>query len=120
MRTQIAWGLLALALVAAASATASTTKQTARPTLTLVQRMPLVVRGAHFRPGERVRLTVTAGTTHAAALATTARTGRLVARFDYAPPIFTRSVVQATGRRGDHATLVVKPSPGSTGVPCGL
>jgi len=52
MRTQIAWGLLALALVAAASATASTTKQTARPTLTLVQRMPLVVRGAHFRPGD--------------------------------------------------------------------
>src|SRR4029079_19121951 len=49
-------------LVAAASATASTTKQTARPTLTLVQRMPLVVRGAHFSPGERVRLTVTRGT----------------------------------------------------------
>ena len=120
MRTQIAWGLLALALVAAASATASTTTQTARPTLTLVQRIPLLVRGTHFRPGERVRLTATAGTTHAAAATTATRTGRIVARFDYAPPICTRIVVHAAGQRGDRATLVVKPSTGSTGVPCGL
>jgi hypothetical protein len=120
MRTQILWGLLALALVTAASATASSTTQTARPTLSLVHRMPLTVRGAHFRAGERVRLTATAGTTSAAATTTTTPTGRIIARFDYAPPICTRIVVRATGRRDDRATLVVKPSPGSTGVPCGL
>jgi hypothetical protein len=120
MRTQILWGLLAIALMAAASATASTTAQTARPTLTLVHRMPLTVRGAHFRSGERVHLTATAGTTSAAATTTTTRTGQIVARFDYAPPICTRIVVRAAGRSGDRATLVVKPSLGSTGVPCGL
>jgi hypothetical protein len=117
---QILWGLLALALVTVASATASTTTQTARPTLKLVQRMPLIVQGAHFRPGERVSLTATAGTTSAAATTTTTRTGRIVARFDYAPPLCTRIVVRAAGRRGDRATLVVRPSLGSTGVPCGL
>ena len=120
MRTQILWGLLALALMAAASATASTTAQTARPTLTLVHRMPLTVRGAHFRSGERVRLTATAGTTSAAATTTTTRAGRIVARFDYVPPICTRIVVRAAGQRGDRATLVVRPSTGSSGVPCGL
>jgi hypothetical protein len=120
MRTQIIWALLALALAAATSATASSTTQTARPTLTLVHRMPLVVHGAHFRSGERVRLTASAGKTSGAATATATRTGRIVARFDYAPPICTRMVIEATGRRGDHAALVVPASPGSTGVPCGL
>ena len=120
MRKQILGGLLALALVAAASATATTARQNARPTLTLVHRMPLTVRGAHFHSGERVRLTATAGTTSAAATATTTRTGRIVVRFDYAAPICTRVVVRAAGRSGDRATLVVRPSTGSTGVPCGL
>lgn len=120
MRTQIVWLLLALALATAASAAANSTTQTARPTLALVQRLPLVVRGAHFRSEERVRLTATAGTTSAAVTATTTRVGRIVARFDYAPPVCTRIVVRATGSRGDRATLVVKPPLGSTGAPCGL
>ena len=106
MRTQILGGLLALALVAAASATATST---ARPTLTLVHRMPLTVRGAHFHAAERVRLTATAGTTSAVATTTTTRAGRIVVRFDYAAPICTRVVVRAAGRSGDRATLVVRP-----------
>jgi hypothetical protein len=113
-------GLLGVALVAAASAAASSSTQTARPALALVHRAPLVVRGAHFRSGELVRLTATAGTTHAAATATTTRAGRLVARFRYTPPICLRLVVLATGRSGDHAKLVVKPQPGPTDIPCGV
>ena len=58
--------------------------------------------------------------TSVSTFSTATRTGRIVARFDYAPPICTRIVVQATGRSGDHATLVAKPPPGSAGVPCGL
>jgi hypothetical protein len=120
MRTQIAWGLLALTLVAATSATASSATQTARPTLTFVHRAPLVVRGTHFRARELVRLTATSGTTSAATTARATRAGRIVARFDYTALLCVRLVVQATGRSGDHAKLVVKPQPGSTGVPCGL
>jgi len=121
MRTRIAWALLALSLAAATSATAGTTTRTTRPTLTLVQQLPvLVVRGAHFRPGELVRLTATTGTTSGAATATATRAGRIVARFHYTPPVCVRIVVSAIGRRGDHARLVVTPTPGSTGVPCGL
>jgi hypothetical protein len=121
MRTQIVWGLLALTLVAATSATASSATQTARPTLTFVHRAPLVVRGAHFRARELVRLTATSGTASSAATTARAtRAGRIVARFDYTAPLCVRLVVQATGRSGDHAKLVVKPQPGSTGVPCGL
>ena len=108
MRKHTVGGLLALALLAATSATASSTTQ------------PLVVRGAHFYRHELVRLSAVSGTTFAAAMVTSSRTGRIVARFDYTPPMCLRLVVQATGRRGDHAKLVVKPQTGSTGVPCGL
>ncbi len=120
MGKQTVGGLLALALLAATSATASSTTQTARPTLALTHRAPLVVRGAHFYRHELVRLSAVSGTTFAAAMVTSSRTGRIVARFDYTPPMCLRLVVQATGRRGDHAKLVVKPQTGSTGVPCGL
>jgi hypothetical protein len=120
MRTQIVWGLLAMAFLAAASATASTTTPTARPTLMLTHRAPLVVRGMHFRAGELVRLTATAGTTHAVAAGTTTRRGVIVARFHYSPPLCMKLVVQATGQRGDHARLVAKPPPGGPGIPCGV
>lgn len=119
MRIRILWWPLALALVAVASATASTTSQTTLPALTLAGRMPLVVRGTHFRAGERVRLTAAAGTSHAIAAATTTRRGVFVARFHYTPPLCMKLVVQATGQRGDHARLVVKPLGGPSGVPCG-
>ena len=123
MRTRIVWGLLALALAlalaAAASATASSTTQTAGPKLALLHRAPLVVRGSHFHSGELVRLTAAAGTTHAAALARATRTGGFVAHFHYAPPVCLKLLVLATGKRGDHARLVVKPPGGPSGIPCG-
>lgn len=119
MRTHILCGLLALALAAAASATASSATQTAQPTLTLVHRVPLVVQGTHFRPAELVRLSATTGATHAIAAARTTRRGAFVARFHYAPLVCTKLVVLATGQRGDHARLVVKPPGGPGGVPCG-
>jgi hypothetical protein len=120
MRTRTVWALLALALAAAASATASTKTTTAAPKLALLHRAPLVVRGTHFRGGERVRLTAAAGTTHAVAIATATRRGGLVARFHYVPPVCVKLLVLAKGARGDHAKLVVKPPGGSTGIPCGL
>lgn len=114
-------GLLSLAAVAAAAATTSSSAQVARPGLTLVQRAPLVVRGAHFRPGEPVRLTA-AYTGHRAALSvTTTRRGLLVARFPrFAAADCVRTVVQATGRSDDRTTLVIPPKSGSTGLPCGV
>jgi hypothetical protein len=119
MRTRIVWGLLALALVAAASATASSTTQSAAPKLALLHRAPLVVRGANFRSGERVRLTAAAGTTHGVATTTATRSGRIVARFHYTPPVCLKLVVLATGARGDRAKLVVKPLGGPSSIPCG-
>jgi hypothetical protein len=113
--------LLPLAAMAAAAATTSSSAQVARPALTLVERAPLVVRGAHFRPGEPVRLTA-AYTGHDAALSvTTTRRGLLVARFPrFAAADCVRTVVHATGRGGDRATLVIRPKSGSTGLPCGV
>lgn len=119
MRTRIVWALLALALAAAGSATASSTTQTALPKLALVHRAPLVVSGTHFRSGERVRLTAAAGTTHAVAIARSTRSGGIVARFHYSPPVCFKLLVLATGARGDHARLVVKSPGGPGGVPCG-
>jgi len=120
MRTRIVWGLLALTLAAAASATASSTTQSAAPKLMLAHRTPLVVRGAHFHGGERVRLTAAAGTTHGVTIARATRSGGFVARFHYTPPVCVKLLVLATGARGDHAKLVVKPLGGPSGVPCGL
>ena len=112
--------LLPLAALAATAATTSSSAQVARPALTLAQRAPLVVRGAHFRPHESVRLTA-AYTGHDTALSvTTTRRGLLVARFPhFAASDCLRTVVRATGRVGDRAALVVQPKGGSTGLPCG-
>lgn len=115
------WGLLALAAAAAVSATTSSSAQVARPTLVLVQRAPLVVQGAHYRPRELVRLSATDSAVGAVTVVTTTRKGRLVARFaHFAVPACLRVVVRASGRRGDRATLVIDPKPGATGIPCGL
>lgn len=113
--------LLPLAAMAAVSATTSSSAQVARPALTLVQRAPLVVRGAHFRPREPVRLTAAYAGHEAATSVTTSRRGLLVARFPrFAAADCLRTVVHATGRAGDRAALVVEPKGGSTGLPCGV
>jgi hypothetical protein len=113
-------GLL-LATLAAVAATTSSSAQVARPALTLVQRAPLVIHGAHFRPHEAVRLTAAYSGHDAAASVTTTRRGVLVARFPrFAAADCLRTVVHAAGRAGDHAALVIQPRTGSTGLPCGL
>jgi hypothetical protein len=120
MRNRNLAGLL-LALLAAAAATTSPSAQVARPALTLVQRAPLVVRGTHFRPGERVRLTAAYSGRDASASVTTSRRGVLVARFPrFAAADCLRTVVHAAGRAGDRAALIIQPRSGSTGLPCGL
>ena len=114
-------GLLPLAAMAAAAATTSSSAQVARPSLTLVQRAPLVVRGTHFRPHEPIRLTAAYSGHDAAASVVTTRRGVLVARFPrFAAADCLRTVVHAAGRAGDEAALVIQPTSGSTGLPCGL
>ena len=119
MRVRILLGLAALALAAATSAVARSSSQSAQPTLSLVRRAPLAIRGAHFRSGERVRVTAAAGTTSATATATTTPAGRLLVRFHYTAPPCLKLVVQATGSRGDRARLVLRPPGGPAGAPCG-
>jgi hypothetical protein len=112
--------LLLATLAAVAATTSSSAQVAAGPTLTLVQRAPLVVRGAHFRPGESVRLTAAYSARAATASVTTSRRGLLVARFArFAAPNCLRTVVHAAGRAGDRAALVIQPKSGSTGLPCG-
>ena len=119
MRRRNLWGLLAIATVAAASTTASSSAETARPSLSLVQRAPLVVAGAHFGTREVVRLTASSNTATAVARTTTTRRGQLVVHFThFAVPDCVRVVVRAVGRRGDRAALVIDPRPGLAGIPC--
>ena len=121
MRMRSLWGLLALALVAAASATTSTSADVAPPTLILVQRAPLVVRGTHFKGHEAVSLRASSGAAGAVARLTATARGRFVASFaHFAVPSCVRVVVHAAGSRGDRATLVIDPKPGPTGIPCGV
>ena len=114
-------GLLTLALVAAVSAVASSSAGVARPALTMARRAPLVVTGAHFRAHETVRLAAASGGVAAAVTVTTTGRGQLIGRFPhFAASSCVRTVVRATGRSGDRATLEIDPKPGSTGLPCGL
>ena len=57
---------LALIPVAAVAAISAAGATTAAPTLSLAGRQPLVVRGTHFQPRERVRVTVYADETRTA------------------------------------------------------
>ena len=70
------WILVVAAAVAASSAGASS-----RATLRLADSGPVVLRGAGFAAGEHVRVSVVAGTEHAAKRMTARSTGRFTVRF---------------------------------------
>lgn len=78
------------------------------PSLQLVTSQPLKVRGAHFRPVERVRVVAVFGEERQARVVRATATGGFVVLFA-AQPAFDRCsdtlLVTATGSRGDEARL---------------
>jgi hypothetical protein len=92
---------LAAALVAASAAAA--VAASASPSLH-VSTTPLVVRGAQFRPLERVRVTASYGDARVTRLVRSTRAGRFVASFGaaYDPCVETLRVT-AAGASGDRA-----------------
>jgi hypothetical protein len=100
-RLPVAVAAVALTLAASASSAAAP----ARPTLRAVTLQPLVVRGTHFRPFERIKLFLTADVPASRTLKAT-RGGTFVARF---PAVEVGRcdgfVLQAIGVRGSRAEL---------------
>jgi hypothetical protein len=96
-------------LVAASAATLALAAATAsaadlRPALRVVDRQPLVVRGVHFRPHERVRLT---GAAIRPASVTTTAAGSFVVRLTQTSDDRCSGVMLlvAVGAAGDRAVL---------------
>jgi len=89
----------------AASTTALGAPDTRRPVLRITDLAPLTVRGANFRPGERVKLLVNAGTPVVRAVRAGER-GRFVARLGVRLDASSCSaVVQAVGAAGSRAMV---------------
>jgi hypothetical protein len=86
-----------LALGAGSSANAAK-----RPALTIVDTSPLVVRGANFKPAERVKLLVNYGKPLSRAVRAGPR-GGFVVRLGVSVNGCTAVVVQAIGARGSRA-----------------
>ena len=103
MRILLATTFVALVAVTAAIA--------ATPTLRVVDRSPLVVRGTGFKPGEHVRVWLVLTTARRSRDALAGTTGGFTVRFTVTPlqcP-FVRSLT-ATGSRGSRAALKLPPS----------
>jgi hypothetical protein len=91
-----------LALVPTGSSATSAAQSKA--TLRLVQSGTLVVRGAHFLAGERVRVTVVTERT-LAKRTTAAGNGSFAVRFDVLLDRCNAATVTATGNRGSRARV---------------
>jgi hypothetical protein len=102
--------LLAIAAIAFPAATSASTSTA--PTLSLVQRAPVQVRGLHFKARERVVLTATSGERSATVSARSNRRGRFLADFgSFTPNWCLPLAIKAVGAKGDRAKLVVQPPP---------
>lgn len=104
--------LAGLALFAASGDVSAATQSSTKPTLQLVDRSPLTVRGAHFKLRERVRLTASTDNGTATRVTRTTRRGVFSVNFGTLgqSPCATITI-KAAGAKGDRATLVVKPPP---------
>jgi hypothetical protein len=100
--------VLVIALTVAAAATATT----GRPELRLVTMQPFVVKGTHFLPHERVRVTITAAGVGRTGRTRTNAAGAFTISFDV-PPLGRCAGVfgRAVGTRGSVATLKRPPLP---------
>jgi hypothetical protein len=101
MRTPGGAAVLVLVVAAAAASAAGA----GQPTLRLVDRQPLVVRGEGFRPGERITLVAVTGL-GPRIIRTTARNGSFRATFRLADqPCAAAFAVRARGDRGSFAIM---------------
>jgi len=97
--------LTALTVVVLATATTALGTDSRRPELRITDLAPLTVRGANFRPGERVKLLVNAGRPITRAVRAGAR-GRFVVRLGVGLDAGTCSAsVQAIGAAGSRALV---------------
>jgi hypothetical protein len=101
--------LVAALLVAVVSSTSVSAAGTRAPALRVVDLTPITVRGTGFRPGERVRLVLTADSRHVRTVLA-GGAGGFIARFgavyeDYC----ARFQLRATGSSGAVAVTVRKP-----------
>jgi hypothetical protein len=95
--------VVSLALLGSAVGDGGQVKQ--KPTLRLAGNAPLTVRGTHFRPSERVRVTVIAEVRRSKRV-TASRTGAFIARFDATFDRCSGSlIVRAVGAGGSEAAL---------------
>jgi hypothetical protein len=105
------WLVVVAAAVAATSAGASS-----HATLRLADSGPVVLRGVGFAAGEHVRVSVVAGTAHAAKRMTARPTGRFVARFpSLSANACTAFGATAIGDKGSRASY--KRAPGMCPAP---
>ena len=101
---RITLGLVLVASLVLAVAAASATSAT-RPTVRLVDRTPIVVRGSGFEAHERVTVVVAAGTRWTRRVTATAG-GTLVARFTVSIGRCARYSIQAFGSAGSRARVL--------------
>jgi hypothetical protein len=95
--------LLACGIAATASARVP-------PSLHITDMRPVQVRGSHFRPLERVRVTVVIDNTRHLRIVRSTRVGAFVATFAATvtfDPCTSSLAAYATGARGDKATMTV-------------
>jgi hypothetical protein len=105
------WALASVVLAVSVMAASAGAGTQAVPRLELVGSTPVVVRGAHFHPGERVRVTATTSSRHVASTRTTAAGSFRVAFSElYVGRCATLRVV-AVGSLGDTAHLKALPLP---------
>ena len=100
--------LAALLAVAATALPALASTASTGPTLVLLDREPLVVRGSAFRPGERVTVTARVfGEGYGRRVMSVTQAGRFTARFDALEidDACTAYVIRAVGSSGSTASL---------------
>jgi hypothetical protein len=108
MRIGLAVVVLALGLALLGSAAAPGGESRQRATLKLSAGIPLTLRGTHFRPNERVRVTL-AGELRRTKRVTAGRAGGFVVRFEAAYDRCSGAIASAVGARGSRATLKLPP-----------
>jgi hypothetical protein len=100
-------GVLGLATIASAPTLAATS---AKPTLHVVKLRPFTVRGAGFKPAERVTVTL-AGGAKGTAVGTANGSGTFTVTLKAPVTACTAYVVRATGKAGSRATFTAKLTP---------
>ena len=108
---------LTTALAIAAVAFPATASSSTAPSLTLLQRAPLQVRGSHFKAREGVVVTASTLKERVSVKIRTTRRGQFVVRFaHFATDTCAPITIKAVGAKRDSAKLVVQPPPSE--LPC--